>query len=178
VLCKQEHIKAINKMNFPGIQGGPLMHVIAGKAVCFHECLQPSFAAYAQRTLDNAQALAAALLEKGFRLVSGGTDNHLLLVNCKPKGMTGKAMEELLELVGITCNKNTVPFDEESPAVASGIRLGTPALTTRGMGPDQMRRIAEIMDRAVQVKDDEAGITRLRGEAEALAKEFPLYPDL
>jgi glycine hydroxymethyltransferase len=178
VLCKQEHIKAINKMNFPGIQGGPLMHVIAGKAVCFHECLQPAFGVYAQRTLDNAQALAAALLEKGFRLVSGGTDNHLLLVNCKPKGMTGKSMEELLEVVGITCNKNTVPFDEESPSVASGIRLGTPALTTRGMGPDQMRRIADIMDRAVQYKDDEAGLARLRGEAEALAREFPLYPDL
>jgi glycine hydroxymethyltransferase len=178
VLCKQEHIKAINKMNFPGIQGGPLMHVIAGKAVCFHECLQPAFAVYAQRVLDNAQALAAALLEKGFRLVSGGTDNHLLLVNCKPKGMTGKAMEELLEVVGITCNKNTVPFDEEAPSVASGIRLGTPALTTRGMGPEQMRHIADLMDRAVQSKDDEGGLTRLRGEAEALAREFPLYLDL
>jgi glycine hydroxymethyltransferase len=177
VLCTAEHIKAVNKMNFPGIQGGPLMHVIAGKAVCFGECLQPSFAQYAQRVLDNAQALAAALLAKGFRLVSGGTDNHLLLVNCKPKGMTGKAMEELLERVGITCNKNTVPFDEEPPTVASGIRLGTPALTTRGMGPDQMRQIADIMDRAVQAKDDEAGLARLRGESEALARDFPLYPD-
>ncbi|MDY0109163.1 MAG: serine hydroxymethyltransferase [Candidatus Krumholzibacteria bacterium] len=178
ILCKQEHLKAINKMNFPGIQGGPLMHMIAAKAVCFHECLQPSFRDYAQRTLDNAQALAAALLAKGFRLASGGTDNHLLLVNCKPRGMTGKAMEELLEEVGITCNKNTVPFDEESPAVASGVRLGTPALTTRGMGPAAMERIADIMDRAVTARGDAAALARLRAESLELCRAFPLYPDL
>lgn len=178
IVCKQEHIKAINKMNFPGIQGGPLMHMIAAKAVCFHECLQPEFRDYAQRTLDNAQALAAALLDKGFRLASGGTDNHLLLVNCKPRGMTGKAMEELLESVGITCNKNTVPFDEESPFVTSGVRLGTPALTTRGMGCEQMRQIADIMDRAVAARDDAEALVRLRAETAELGRTFPLYPDI
>ncbi len=178
IVCKQEHLKAINKMNFPGIQGGPLMHMIAAKAVCFGECLQPAFRDYAQRTLDNAQALAAALLAKGFRLASGGTDNHLLLVNCKPRGLTGKEMEELLEEVGITCNKNTVPFDEESPMVTSGVRLGTPALTTRGMGAEQMRQIADIMDRAVKARDDGEALARLRAETVELGRAFPLYPDL
>lgn len=177
IVCTKDHIKAINKMNFPGIQGGPLMHMIAAKAVCFHECLQPSFAVYAQQVLDNAQALAVALLEKGFKLVSGGTDNHLLLVNCKPRGLTGKDMEELLERVGITCNKNTVPFDEESPQVASGVRLGTPALTTRGMGPAEMRRIAGLMDRAVAARADEEALARVRAEAAELSRAFPLYPE-
>ncbi len=178
VLCKKEHLKAINKMNFPGIQGGPLMHVIAAKAVCFLECQQPAFREYAQQTLDNAQALAAALLEKGFKLASGGTDNHLLLVNCKPRGLTGKEMEELLERVGITANKNTVPFDEESPFVTSGVRLGTPALTSRGMGPQQMEQIAGIMDRAVGAREDAEALDRLRAESEELCRQFPLYPDL
>jgi glycine hydroxymethyltransferase len=177
ILCRKDHIKAINKMNFPGIQGGPLMHMIAAKAVCFHECLQPEFRDYAQRTLDNAQTLASALLEKGFALASGGTDNHLLLVNCKVKGLTGKEMEELLERVGITCNKNTIPFDEESPFVTSGVRLGTPALTTRGMGAEEMRRIADIIDRAVASRDDDEALERLRGEAAALGRDFPLYPE-
>jgi glycine hydroxymethyltransferase len=177
VLCRKEHLKAINKMNFPGIQGGPLMHAIAAKAVCFKECLQPEFADYAQKVLDNAQALAAALLDKGFKLVSGGTDNHLLLVNCKPRGLNGKEMEELLERVGITCNKNTVPFDEESPFVTSGVRLGTPALTTRGMGTAEMERIADIMDRAVAAKDDEAALDALVGETLELGRAFPLYPE-
>ncbi len=178
ILCRKDHLKAINKMNFPGIQGGPLMHVIAAKAVCFGECLQPGFREYAQQTLDNAQALATAMLEKGFELASGGTDNHLLLVNCKPRGLTGKAMEELLEQVGITANKNTVPFDEESPFVTSGVRLGTPALTSRGMGPDQMRQIASIIDRAVSAREDEAALAALRGESEELCRAFPLYPEL
>ncbi|HOX26660.1 MAG TPA: ribose 5-phosphate isomerase B [Candidatus Krumholzibacteria bacterium] len=177
IVCKKDHLKAINKMNFPGIQGGPLMHMIAAKAVCFHECLQPAFRTYAQRTLDNAQALAAALIAKGFRLASGGTDNHLLLVNCKPRGLTGKEMEELLERVGITCNKNTVPFDEESPVVTSGVRLGTPALTTRGMGPAEMRRIADLMDRAVASRTDDAALANLRAESEELCRAFPLYPE-
>ena len=177
ILCRKDHLKAINKMNFPGIQGGPLMHVIAAKAVCFGECLQPGFRDYAQQTLDNAQALAAAMLEKGFKLASGGTDNHLLLVNCKPRGLTGKDMEELLEQVGITANKNTVPFDEESPFVTSGVRLGTPALTSRGMGPDQMRQIASIIDRAVGARGDEAALAALRGESEELCRAFPLYPE-
>jgi glycine hydroxymethyltransferase len=178
IVCKKEHLKAINKMNFPGIQGGPLMHMIAAKAVCFHECLQPEFKDYAQRTLDNAQVLASALLDKGFKLASGGTDNHLLLVNCKVKGLTGKEMEELLERVGITCNKNTIPFDEESPFVTSGVRLGTPALTTRGMGAEEMRRIADIMDRAVSERENESALEKLRAEAAELCQAFPLYPGL
>ncbi len=118
------------------------------------------------------------LLDKGFRLVSGGTDNHLLLVNCKPRGLNGKEMEELLERVGITCNKNTVPFDEESPFVTSGVRLGTPALTTRGMGVEAMGRIADIMDRAVTAREDEAALDALQAETNALSGEFPLYPEL
>jgi len=177
IVCKKEHLKAINKMNLPGIQGGPLMHMIAAKAVCYQECLQPAFQTYAQQTLDNAQVLATALLEKGFKLASGGTDNHLLLVNCKPKGLNGKEMEELLEHVGITCNKNTIPFDEESPFVTSGVRLGTPALTTRGMGAEEMKRIADIMDRAVACRTDDEALAGLRRESEDLSKSFPLYPE-
>jgi len=178
ILCTKEHFAAINKMNFPGIQGGPLMHVIAAKAVCFHEAMQDSFKTYARNMVDNAQALGAALAERGFRLVSGGTDNHLLLVNVTNKGLTGKEMEELLEQVGITANKNTVPFDQQSPFVTSGVRLGTPALTTRGMGPEQMREIAAIMDQAVTDRGDEAALARLRGRSRELCRAFPLYPDL
>jgi glycine hydroxymethyltransferase len=178
ILCTKEHFAAINKMNFPGIQGGPLMHVIAAKAVCFHEAMQSSFKTYARSMVDNAQALAAAMTERGFRLVSGGTDNHLLLVNVTNKGLTGKEMEELLERVGITANKNTVPFDQQSPFVTSGVRLGTPALTTRGMGPEQMREIAAIMDQAVVDRGDEVALARLRGRSQELCRAFPLYPDL
>ena len=178
VLSKKDFFGPINKMNFPGIQGGPLMHVIAAKAVCFHECLQPEFKTYARKMVDNAAALAEALLAKGFHLVSGGTDNHLLLVNVTNKGLTGKDMEALLEHVGITANKNTVPFDQESPFVTSGIRLGTPALTTRGMGVEQMQEIAEIMDLAVQKRDDEAALDTLRKRSETLCRDFPLYPDM
>ncbi len=178
VLSRKAHFKAINKMNFPGIQGGPLMHVVAAKAVCFQECMQDSFKDYAKAMVANAAALGEGLLAKGFHLVSGGTDNHLLLVNVSNKGLTGKAMEELLEHVGITCNKNTVPFDQESPFVTSGVRLGTPALTTRGMGTEQMGRIADIIDRAVQNRENEDVLNALRGEAEELCREFPLYPGM
>jgi glycine hydroxymethyltransferase len=178
VLTKKDFFAPVQKMNFPGIQGGPLMHVIAAKAVCFHEALQPAFKTYAQAMVANARALAEALLEKGFHLVSGGTDNHLLLVNVSNKGLTGKDMEELLEHVGITANKNTVPFDKESPFVTSGIRLGTPALTTRGMGAAEMRRIADLMDRAVRQRGDQDALDRLRREAAELGAAFPLYPDL
>jgi len=175
VISKKEHFKAINKMNFPGIQGGPLMHVIAAKAVCFQECMQDSFKEYAKNMVANASALGDALMEHGFRLVSGGTDNHLLLVNVTNKGLTGKSMEELLEHVGITANKNTVPFDQESPFVTSGVRLGTPALTTRGMGATEMRQIASIIDRAVQNRENEDALAALRGESEELCRAFPLY---
>jgi len=178
VLSRKDHFKAINKMNFPGIQGGPLMHVIAAKAVCFKECMTDEFKDYARRMVDNAAALGETLLERGFHLVSGGTDNHLLLVNVSNKGLTGKDMEELLEHVGITANKNTVPFDQESPFVTSGIRLGTPALTTRGMGVEQMRRIADIIDRAVAGRDDDDVLAGLRAESEELCRQFPLYPGM
>ncbi|MFO7653236.1 MAG: serine hydroxymethyltransferase [Candidatus Krumholzibacteriia bacterium] len=178
ILATKDHIKPINKMNFPGIQGGPLMHMIAAKAVCFHECMQEAFREHAKLVIENAQALARALMDRGFRLVSGGTDNHLLLVDCKARGLTGKEMEELLERVGITANKNTVPFDQESPFVTSGIRLGTPALTSRGMGPEEMRRIAAIIDAAVTGRDDEDVLARLRGESGELARAHPLYPEL
>jgi glycine hydroxymethyltransferase len=178
ILAKAEHYKSINKMNFPGIQGGPLMHMIAAKAVCFHECLQDEFKVHAQAVVRNAAALGESLLEQGFHLVSGGTDNHLLLVNVSNKGLTGKAMEELLEHVGITCNKNAVPFDQESPFVTSGVRLGTPALTTRGMGVPQMQQIAGLIDRAVGSRDNADALDVLRAEAEELCREFPLYPGL
>ena len=178
VLTKKDFFAPVQKMNFPGIQGGPLMHVIAAKAVCFHECLQPAFKDYAKAMVANAAALGAALAERGFHLVSGGTDNHLLLVNVSNKGLTGKDMEELLEHVGITANKNTVPFDQESPFVTSGIRLGTPALTTRGMGVPEMGRIADLIDRAVRHRGDEAALGRLRAEAAELSAAFPLYPGL
>jgi len=178
VLSRKDHFKAINKMNFPGIQGGPLMHVIAAKAVCFQECMSDSFKAYARQMVDNAATLGETLLERGFHLVSGGTDNHLLLVNVSNKGLTGKDMEELLEHVGITANKNTVPFDQESPFVTSGIRLGTPALTTRGMGTDEMRLIGDIIDRAVQYREDDEALTKLQAESEDLCRKFPLYPGM
>ncbi len=178
ILSTKEHFKAIQKTNFPGVQGGPLMHVIAAKAVCFHECMQDEFKSYARRTVENAAILAESLLERGFRLVSGGTDNHLLLVNLTNKGLTGQDMETLLEHVGITVNKNTVPFDQESPFVTSGVRIGTPALTSRGMGAGEMRRIASIMDRAVGARSDESALAALRAESEELCRAFPLYPDL
>ncbi|RKZ13946.1 serine hydroxymethyltransferase, partial [bacterium] len=178
VLAKKSFFKNVNKMNFPGIQGGPLMHVIAAKAVCFHECMQESFRTYAAAMVANAAALAAALAERGFHIVSGGTDNHLLLVNVSDKGLTGKDMEELLEHVGITCNKNTVPFDKESPFVTSGVRLGTPALTTRGMGVDEMQTIAAIIDEAVVDRENQDALDALRGRAGELASAFPLYPGM
>ena len=178
VLSKKAFFGPVNKMNFPGVQGGPLMHVIAAKAVCFHECTQDSFKDYAKKMVVNASALGDALLERGFRLVSGGTDNHLLLVNVINKGLNGKEMEALLEHVGITANKNTVPFDQESPFVTSGIRLGTPALTTRGMGCEEMVRIADIMDRAVQNRENDDALTGLQAESEDLCRSFPLYEGL
>ncbi len=178
ILCKAQHAKAIDKTNFPGTQGGPFMHVIAAKAVCLHEAAQPGFRDWARRVVENARVLGEHLKARGFHLVSGGTDNHLLLVNVTNKGLTGKEMEALLHLVGITVNKNTVPFDKQSPFITSGIRIGTPALTTRGMGPDEMERIAAIMDRAVSVRGDTTALAKLREESEELCRAFPLYPEL
>jgi len=178
ILSREAFAKEIDKLNFPGMQGGPLVHVIAGKAVCFGEALRPGFKAYAAQVVSNARALAGELLERGFDLVSGGTDNHLLLVDLRSKGITGKKAEEALERAGITVNKNAVPFDPEKPFVTSGIRVGTAALTTRGMGEAEMLRIARIMADVVDAPDDESVITRAQGEAGELARAFPLYPEL
>ena len=154
ILCKEKYAKAIDKAIFPGIQGGPLMHVIAAKAVAFGEALQPEFKVYAQQVIDNAKALAAALQEKGLTIVSGGTDTHVMLVDVRSTGLTGKEAEHLLDEVGITCNKNTIPFDPASPFVTSGIRLGTPALTTRGLQVKDMEEIADIIATVLKNPED------------------------
>ncbi len=174
VLCKSEYAKDLNRSVFPGLQGGPLMHVIAGKAICFQEALQPEFKQYAQAIIDNAQALAESLSAGGLRLISGGTDNHLVLVDVTPLGIGGKIAEESLERCGITVNKNMIPFDERRPVDPSGIRIGTPALTTRGMGVDEMRRIGDWMLDALGNPDDENMQTRIRGEVSELCRQFPV----
>jgi glycine hydroxymethyltransferase len=174
ILCTADLAKPIDKAVFPGTQGGPLEHVIAAKAVAFGEALTDDFRRYARRVVDNARALSAALLGHGFDIVSGGTDTHLMLVDLRPKGLTGKLAEQLLGRAGITVNKNTIPDDPQSPFVTSGIRLGTPALTTRGMGPAEMRRVAELIDR-VLTHQDEATADRVRADVEALTVRFPLY---
>ena len=160
---------------FPGTQGGPLMHVIAAKAVAFKEALQPDFAEYAQQIVDNAKAMGTALAERGYDLVSGGTDNHLVLIDLRNKGLTGKEAETALEEAGITANKNMVPFDDKSPFVTSGLRLGTPAMTTRGFGTDEFKRVAELIDTVLQDPENEAVQDAVREEVEALCDAFPLY---
>ncbi len=177
ILCREAHAKAVNSQIFPGIQGGPLEHVIAAKAVAFHEALQPEFKAYQQAVLDNAQALAQGIAAAGLRLVSGGTDNHLMLVDLRPKRLTGKVAEEALGRAGITVNKNMIPWDPEKPFVTSGIRLGTPALTTRGMGPAEMRTVAALVGRVLDAPGDEKVLARVKGEVHDLTRQFPLYPD-
>ncbi|HEX5005408.1 MAG TPA: serine hydroxymethyltransferase [Gemmatimonadales bacterium] len=174
ILCGEALAKQVDKSVFPGHQGGPLMHIIAAKAVSFGEALEPGFRVYARQVVDNARALAGALQELGFAIVSGGTDSHLMLVDLRPKGLTGKVAERLLDRAGITVNKNTIPDDPQSPFVTSGIRLGTPALTTRGMGVDEMRRVARLIDRVLVAQDDST-VDAVRREAEALAHAFPLY---
>src|SRR5919108_5919396 len=175
VLCREAYAKPIDKHVFPGIQGGPLMHIIAAKAVAFLEALQPSFRNYAHRVVANAAALAASLLERGYDLVSGGTDTHLVLVDLRDKGeLTGKRAEEALERARITCNKNTVPGEQRSPFVTSGIRLGTAALTTRGMGRGEMQRIGEWIARVLDAPHDEAVATRVAHEIGELCDRFPL----
>jgi glycine hydroxymethyltransferase len=174
ILSVAEHAKAIDKSVFPGTQGGPLEHVIAAKAVAFGEVLTDDFKAYSRRVVENAKALAGALIERGFAIVSGGTDTHLMLVDLRPKNLTGKVAEKTLDQAGITVNKNTIPDDPQSPFVTSGIRLGTPALTTRGMGPGEMERVAELIDRAL-TRPDEATLTRVREEVGELSSTFPLY---
>ena len=160
---------------FPGTQGGPLMHVIAAKAVAFKEALEPEFTTYAQQIVDNAQAMAGALRERAYDLVSGGTDNHLVLIDLRSKGLTGKKAEEVLENAGITANKNMVPYDTESPFVTSGIRLGTPAMTTRGFGTEEFEHVAELIDRVLQSPNDVEVQDAVRSEVKALCERFPLY---
>ena len=175
ILCKAEHAKAIDKAMFPGMQGGPLEHVIAGKAVAFHEALQPSFSAYCRQVVENAQVLATAMMERGYHIVSGGTDNHLMLVDLRSKGLTGKVAEKVLDEAGITVNKNTVPKETQSPFVTSGIRIGTPAVTTRGMGADAMREIAALIDRVLSAPDDRDTVAAVKADVKALADAYPLY---
>src|SRR5467141_340204 len=175
ILCKQQHAKAVDSNVFPGIQGGPLEHIIAAKAVAFGEALKADFKDYQQRILDNAQALAAGLIEGGLRLVAGGTDTHLILCDLRSKKLTGKVAEAALQRAHITTNKNMIPGDPEKPFVTSGLRLGTPALTTRGMGPREMRQVARLIVRVLDRPEDEGELGRVRGEVHELARQFPLY---
>jgi glycine hydroxymethyltransferase len=170
ILCREEFAKKVNSRVFPGMQGGPLMHAIAGKAVAFGEALQPEFKYYAQRIVDNAKAMAEGLMEGGLDLVSGGTDNHLMLVDLRNKDTNGKELEELLDQIGVTCNKNMIPNDPEPPTVTSGVRLGTAAMTTRGMGEEEMREISEIIVRAARGETE-----GLRDRVTALTEAHPLY---
>ncbi len=175
ILCREAWAKEIDKAVFPGVQGGPLMHVIAAKAVAFKEALAPEWKAYQRQIVSNAAALARALQGEGFRLVSGGTDNHLMLVDVFAKGITGKVAEKALDKAGITANKNTIPFDANSPMVASGIRLGTPALTTRGMKEGDMAEVARLVSRALHAVENETELAEVKREVRKLCERFPLY---
>jgi glycine hydroxymethyltransferase len=174
IMCKPDHAKAIDSLMFPGVQGGPLMHVIAAKAVCFHEALQPGFKEYQVQITNNAKALAASLHMKGYRLVSGGTDNHLMLVDLRPKGLNGRQAQETLDLAGITVNKNSIPFDTESVVKGGGIRVGTPAVTTRGMKEEEMMEIADLMDEALSANGDASVLEKVRQQVKALTAKYPL----
>lgn len=175
ILCKEEYAQKIDKAIFPGIQGGPLMHVIAAKAVAFGEALQPQFKEYQQQIVNNAQALAKGFLARGFRLVSGGTDNHLVLLDMRSKGLTGKVAEKILDDVGITVNKNTIPFDPESPFITSGIRIGSPAATSRGMKEAEMDRITEAINLALTAGENNSQLQKAREIVAELCGKFPLY---
>jgi glycine hydroxymethyltransferase len=174
VMCKPEHAKAIDSLVFPGVQGGPLMHVIAAKAVCLHEALQPGFKDYQVQITLNAKALAASLHLKEYRLVSGGTDNHLMLVDLRSKGMNGKQAQEILDQAGITVNKNSIPFDTESVFKGGGIRIGTPAVTTRGMKEEEMMAIADLIDKALTSGGDQSLLAEVRAEVKQLTAHYPL----
>ncbi len=176
ILCKEEHAKAINSKVFPGLQGGPLMHVIAAKAVAFKEALSPEFKAYQEQIRKNASALAAALVSKGFRLTSGGTDNHLMLVDLRKSELTGKVAQEALDKARITVNKNTVPFETRSPFVTSGVRIGTPAVTSRGMKEKEMATIADFISRALGHVADDRILSSIGDEVRQFCKKFPVYP--
>lgn len=174
IFCKSQYAKAVDSQMFPGVQGGPLMHVIAAKAVCFHEALQPSFKAYAAQIVSNAKALAARLAMLGYRIVSGGTDNHLLLVDLRPRGLNGKQAQETLDRAGITVNKNAIPFDTEAISKTGGIRIGTPAMTTRGMKEEDMMEIADMIHEALQHVEDAAALATLQKRVHAFTAQFPL----
>jgi glycine hydroxymethyltransferase len=178
VMCREQFAKDIDRALVPGVQGGPLMHVIAAKAVCFKEALTPGFRAYQKQIVKNAARLAHGLSHAGFRLVSGGTDNHLMLVDVFSRGITGKAAEAALGRAGITVNKNAIPFDKNPPLVASGIRIGTPAVTTRGLGEHEMDLVAGFITRVLEAPEDETMARSVRADVEALCREFPLYPEL
>ena len=178
ILCKESLAKAINSSVFPGVQGGPLMHVIAAKAVCFGEALTPAFKEYQHQVMLNAKALAKALQDKGYRLVAGGTDSHVMCLDLRAKGLTGKVAEAALDKAGITANKNTIPFDPEKPFVTSGLRIGTPAVTTRGMKEEDMAQVAEFIDRAITHHEDEDYLAGVAQEVEKFLEKFPLYPSL
>lgn len=175
VMCKVEHAKAVDKFVFPGMQGGPLMHVIAAKAVAFKEALSPAFKRYQQQVISNAKALAQGLIDRGYKIVSGGTDTHLMLVNLTNKGMTGKEADAALDAAGIIVNKNAVPYDEKPPAIASGIRLGTPIVSTRGMKEAEMKEIVALIDRVLQHRQDPAVLDEVRVQAKTLCNRFPIF---
>ena len=178
ILCRKQFAKKIDREVFPGIQGGPLMHVIAAKAVCFKEALKPSFKKYQSQIIKNAKTLSNALSERGYRIVSGGTDNHLLLIDLSDKKITGKDASLILDKVGIVVNKNLIPFDKRSANLTSGLRLGTPALTTRGMREKEMANIAELIDIALKSRKDTRSLKRLKKKVKRLTRRFPLYKDL
>jgi glycine hydroxymethyltransferase len=177
VLCREAFAKELDKNVFPGVQGGPLVHIIAAKAVCLKEAAEPAFGAYQRQVAANAKKLASVLSSAGFRLVSGGTDNHLMLVDVFSRGLTGKVAEAALGKAGITVNKNTIPFDQNPPLVASGIRIGTPAVTTRGLREAEMEQVGDFIARALKTPDDDRALAMIRGEVEALCRRFPLYPE-
>ena len=173
IMCKEEYASKIDKMVFPGIQGGPLMHIIAAKAVCFKEAMTEEFAEYQRQVVRNAARLAGELTERGFRLISGGTDTHLMLVDVTNKGLTGKEAADILDEAGITVNMNTIPFDKNTPAVTSGIRPGTPSITTCGMREDEMVEIARLMEETLDARDDKARIASVREQVRGLCAKFP-----
>jgi glycine hydroxymethyltransferase len=177
VLCREQYAKDLDRTVFPGVQGGPLVHIIAAKAICLKEAAEPAFAEYQKQIVANAKTLASVLTASGFRLVSGGTDNHLMLVDVFSKGLTGKIAEAALDKAGITVNKNAIPFDQNPPMVASGVRVGTPAVTTRGMREADMETIGELFTRALKTPEDDRALGMVRAEVEALCRTFPLYPE-
>lgn len=178
IMCKADYARKIDSRVFPGVQGGPLMHVIAAKAVSFKEALSDDFKHYQQHIVKNAQAFAKALADLGYRIVSGGTDNHLFLVDLRPKSVTGNVVSAVLDEVSITVNKNMIPYDPESPTVTSGIRIGTPAVTTRGMNEEDMVLIAKLIDQAIMNRDHKNELSKIREQVNALTKKYPLYPNL